>query len=154
MERGSDLVFVTGGQVMNRLSQRLFILLILTFSISARVLADGMTMPTDDFVLPDLYQLKPIQWQHLDEQNPESEYESMLGNNRTLLQGAVINYLESKLSSLGVPHTAMTLTGAALIFAIGQDAKLDLNESKTMSLQFQDLREADRAILYRLKYSW
>ncbi|MBF8269455.1 MAG: hypothetical protein HW386_1164 [Gammaproteobacteria bacterium] len=139
---------------MYRLSQRLFILSILTLSISAHVYADGLTMPGEDYVLPDLYQMKPMQWQHVDDQNPESPYESAMNNNGTLLQGAVINYLESKLSSLGVPHTAMTLTGAALIFAIGQDAKLDLNESKTMSLQFQDLREADRAILYRMKYSW
>ena len=139
---------------MHRLSQRLFILSILTLIISARVYADGMIMPGEDYVLPDLYQLKPMQWQHVDDQNSESQFVSAMNTNGTLLQGAVINYLESKLSSLGVPHTAMTLTGAALIFAIGQDAKLDLNESKTMSLQFQDLREADRAILYRMKYSW
>ena len=139
---------------MYRLSQRLSVLIFLTICIATRVFADGMAMPGDDFVLPDLYQLKPIKWQHLDELNPESEYASKPNYDGTLLQGAVINYLESKLSSLGVPRTAMTLTGAALIFAVGQDAKLDLNESKTMSLQFQDLREADRAILYRLKYSW
>jgi hypothetical protein len=139
---------------MNRLSHRFFFLYILTFVISTCALADGMILPDDNFLLPDLNQLKPMTWQHEDEQTAMSEYNSTIEYNRTLLQGAVINYLESKLSSLGVPHTAMTLTGAALIFAIGQDAKLDLNESRTMSLQFQDLKEADRAILYRLKYSW
>ena len=140
---------------MYRLSQRLFIFLILTLGISSLAFADGITMPGDSYSLPDLQQLKPLKWQHMDAQNSETEYDATLNNyHRTMLQGAVINYLESKLSSLGVPHAAMTLTGAALIFAAGQDGKLDLNESKTMSLQFQDMRDADRAILYRLKYSW
>lgn len=140
---------------MNSLAQQLTLLFILTFGIAKLVLADGTNLPGEDYVLPDLYQLKPMNWQHSDTQKSDDTFQDNINNyNRTLVQGAVMNFLESKLSSLGVPRTAMTLTGAALIFAIGQDAKLDLNESKTMSLQFKDLKDADRAILYRLKYSW
>ena len=101
-----------------------------------------------------LNQLKSTQWLHMDSQNSYTKYERSDSYNQQMLHGAVMDYLESKLTSLGVPHSAMTLTGAALIFAIGQDAKLNLNESKTMSLQFQDMKDADRAFLYRLKYSW
>jgi len=140
---------------MNSLSRQLILLLTLTFGTANLALADGTGLVGEDYVLPDLYQLKPIDWQHADTQKSDDSYQDNINNyNRTLVQGAVMNFLETKLSSLGIPRTAMTLTGAALIFAIGQDAKLDLNESKTMSLQFKDLKDADRAILYRLKYSW
>ena len=139
---------------MNRLAQKLLILFLLTTSFSFRVFADEFSLPDDDFLLPDLHQMKSIDWLHMDSQKPRSGYEASDSYNTQLLRGAVMDYLESKLTSVGIPHSAMTLTGAALIFAIGQDAKLNLNENKTMSLQFQDIRDADRAILYRLKYSW
>lgn len=139
---------------MYRLAQKLFFLILLTVSVSFRVCADDFTLPDDDFLLPDLNQMKSTDWLHMDSKNNYSGYENSDGYNSELLRGAVMDYLESKLTSVGIPHSAMTLTGAALIFAIGQDAKLNLNESKTMSLQFQDIKDADRAILYRLKYSW
>jgi hypothetical protein len=140
---------------MHRLAHQFACILFLAFSIAGRVNAgDDFALPGDDVQLPDLYQLKLTNWQHLSNESSGQEYEPAEIYSRQLLHGAVVNYLESKLTSLGIPHTATTLTGAALIFAIGQDAKLDLNESKTMSLQFQDLKDADRAVLYRLKYSW
>lgn len=139
---------------MHRLAQKLLILFLLTVSISFQVRADEFSLPDDDFLLPDLNQMKSIDWLHMDSQKNSSGYESSDKYNSQLIRGAVMDYLESKLTSVGIPHSAMTLTGAALIFAIGQDAKLNLNESKTMSLQFQDIKDADRAILYRLKYSW
>ena len=139
---------------MNRLAQKLLILFLLTVSVSFQVRADEFSLPDDDFLLPDLHQMKSIDWLHMDSQKDNSGYEKSDKYNTQLLGGAVMDYLESKLTSVGIPHSAMTLTGAALIFAIGQDAKLNLNESKTMSLQFQDMKDADRAILYRLKYSW
>ena len=139
---------------MNRLAQKLLILFLLTVSISIQVRADEFSLPDDDILLPDLNQMNSIDWLHMDSQKDNSGYETSDKYNSTLLRGAVMDYLESKLTSVGIPHSAMTLTGAALIFAIGQDAKLNLNESKTMSLQFQDVKDANRAILYRLKYSW
>jgi len=139
---------------MNRLAQKLLIIFLLTTSFSFRVFADEFSLPDNDFLLPDLNQMKSIDWRHQDSQKVSSGYESSDNYNTELLRGAVMDYLESKLTSVGIPHSAMTLTGAALIFAIGQDARLNLNESKTMSLQFQDIKDADRAILYRLKYSW
>ena len=139
---------------MFRLAQKLFFLFLLTVSVSSRVCADDFTLPDDNFLLPDLTQMKSIDWLHLDTKNDYSGYDRSDNYNSQMLRGAVMDYLESKLTSVGIPHSAMTLTGAALLFAIGQDAKLNLNESKTMSLQFQDIKDADRAILYRLKYSW
>ena len=139
---------------MNRLARKLLFLFLLTVSVSLQVRADEYNLPDDDFLLPDLNQMKSVDWLHMDSQKNNSGYENSDKYNSQLLRGAVMDYLESKLTSVGIPHSAMTLTGAALIFAIGQDARLNLNESKTMSLQFQDLKDADRAILYRLKYSW
>ena len=139
---------------MNRLAHKVFILFLLTACVSFRVCADDLALPDDKFLLPDLSQMKTIDWLHIDSQKDSSGYERSDNYNKQMLRGVVMDYLESRLASLGVPHSAMTLTGAALIFAIGQDARLNLNESKTMSLQFQDINDTDRAILYRLKYSW
>ena len=139
---------------MRRLAQKILILFLLTVGFTFRVFADDFTLPDENYLLPDLNQMKSMDWLHMDSKNNYSGYENSDSYNSQLLRGAVMDYLESKLTSVGIPHSAMTLTGAALIFAIGQDAKLNLNESKTMSLQFQDIKDADRAILYRLKYSW
>ena len=139
---------------MYRLARITISIFLLAMFVSSGARADDFSLPDDNLLLPDLNQLKSTQWLHMDSQNSYSKYQNSDSYNQQMLHGAVMDYLESKLSSLGVPHSAMTLTGAALIFAIGQDAKLNLNESKTMSLQFQDMKDADRAVLYRLKYSW
>ena len=128
-------------------------LLAVCVSLSAHAQEPLFSMP--DNQLPDLFELKSFQWQQLEPAITNNNGYEPSGNfNEHLLQGAVQNYLESKLTALGIPRSAVTLTGAAVIFAAGQDAMLNLNESKTMSLQFQDIRDNDRAILYRLKYSW
>lgn len=139
---------------MTRLVNRIIILFLLTVSISFRVVADDFILPDSDYLLPDLFEMESFQWKHKDSQVSDNRFEKSNRYNKHLLQGAVLNYLESKFAALGIPHTAVALTGAAVIFAAGQDAQLSLNKSKTMSLQFKDLKEADRAILYRLKYSW
>lgn len=139
---------------MYRLARITISIFLLAMAVSVGVRAGDFSLPDNNLLLPDLTQLKSTEWLRLDSQNSYSKYENSDSYNQQMLHGVVMDYLESKLSSLGIPHSAMTLTGAALIFAIGQDAKLNLNESKTMSLQFQDMKNADRAFLYRLKYSW
>ena len=127
---------------------------LLTACLSLAVNAQDLAQPGQDYVLPDLFQQQTYEWQHQDMSITDSGYEAPNQVSEHLLQGAVQNYLESRLSTLGIPRPAVTLTGAALIFAVGQDAMFNLNESKTMSLQFKDIRDNERAILYRLKYSW
>lgn len=140
---------------MTRLASKKFILfLLLTAGLPLRVFAEDNLLPNEDLLVPDLFQIESFEWQQLEIPGADVGHETTMKYNRELLRGAVVDYLESKLVSLGIPQPAMTLTGAAVIFAVGQDAKLNLNKSKTMELQFKDMREEDRAILYRLKYSW
>ena len=133
---------------------RIVLVTLLTVCLSPCLFAEESLLPDNDYLLPDLFDMESFHWQHLDSQDSNRSFEKSANYNRHLIQGAVMNYLESKFTSLGIPRSAVTLTGAAVIFAAGQDAQLNLNKSKTMSLQFKDMREEDRAILYRLKYSW
>lgn len=139
----------------NRVNTRFFLFLLFTV-VSFQPYAEDFTftIPEQEFVLPDLHQIDSFHWQHLESSLSDSGYEQPNTMNQHLLYGSIQGYLENKLSSLGIPQTAVTLTGAAVIFAAGQDAMLNLNKSKTMSLQFKDIRDNERAILYRLKYSW
>lgn len=139
--------YLTGNKcIMSRLISSI-IVLTLGFGFSFKVVAEEVK-------LPDLDELDTYQWNYTDNQFHSNRDKLSRNDSINLLRKAAEGYLESKFTSLGVPQRALSLTGAAIVFATGQDAKFHLNESKTMSLQVKDADSNNRAILYRLKYSW
>lgn len=107
-----------------------------------------------DIQLPDLNELGNFKWQHTDLDMSGYSYEKATKYNKRILRRAIKDYIETKFSAMGVPRPALTLTGAAVLYAAGKDAKFSLNDSKTMSIELKDMRDEDRAILYKMKFSW
>jgi len=107
-----------------------------------------------NYNLPDLYAPIEFQWQQTDPLMSGNEYKQASRYNKRLLRSAVKHYLESTFLSLGVSENTLKLTGAALGFAIMRGAKINLNDSKTMALELQDVDDDNRTILYKYQFSW
>ncbi len=107
-----------------------------------------------EFHLPEFYDSVTFHWQHADTQVSPDKYKQTSRHNKRLLRRAIKDYLATNFTSLGVPRSALMLSEIVVFLAIGQDAKFNLNDNKTMALELKDLNDEDRAILYELKFSW
>lgn len=127
--------------------------------ISLFLLLPGIVVPhtiraDDDLNLPDLSSPDDTQWRETTPSMSTEAYKQAYDYNRRLLRRALTQYLESKFTSLGVSETTFRLTEGALFLAFKHDAEFNLNESKTMALEFSDLTDEDRAMLYKFKFNW
>lgn len=107
-----------------------------------------------EFHLPEFYDSVFFHWQHTDTHISSDKYKQTSSHNKRLLHRAIKDYLGTKFTSLGVPRSALMLSEIAIILALEQDAKLNLNDNKTMAIVLKDLNNEDRSILYRMKFSW
>ncbi len=122
--------------------------------ILSLVIISPLSAQNTDTNLPDLYGPIDFQWLHMDPLMTGDAYKQASRYNKRLLRSAVKHYLESTFLSLGVSENTLKLTGAALGFAIMRGAKINLNDSKTMALELQDVDDDNRTILYKYQFSW
>ena len=102
--------------------------------------------------LPKLY-ANDLEWKEMRFGMTEWEYKRTAKYNKKLIRREIRNYLENRFDSLGNTGTALKFSSAALLMMF-DDTKLNLNRSKTIFLEAKDLAENDRAIMYRMNYSW
>jgi len=103
---------------------------------------------------PEFYDLVIFNWQHTATHLSSNINKQNSRHTKQQLRTAIKDYLATKSTSLGVSMPTLILSEIAVILAMWQDAKISLNDNKTMALELKNLKNEDRAILYRLKYSW
>jgi len=94
------------------------------------------------------------EWQTVSGNMSAGEYRNSYRHNQRIVRDFVKSYSEGTLTSIGVPKPGVRLMGAAAGLAVGQDARLYLNDSKIMALELKDATEDDRAVFFGIKLDW
>jgi hypothetical protein len=103
--------------------------------------------------IPDLYRTDRLQLRTVDTQMSAQEYREAAHKNQRILRKALRSYLEGTITSLGVPKRGVEYAGAAMAFAVN-GAKMNLNDSKTMSLELSDPIRDERALFFKVHLNW
>jgi hypothetical protein len=101
----------------------------------------------------DLFESDKKQWLDIDHRMSQERYRAAAHNNQRVLRKSAQRFLESGLSSIGIPEQGIAFAGAAIGLAI-DGGKLHLNDSKTMALELNEVTNEDRALSFRLKLRW
>ena len=75
------------------------------------------------------------------------EYEEIYSRNQKFVLKNLVSYSENALKLIGISEQNINLMGAALGLAFG-DPRLNLNKSKTLTLELKDMTDSERASLY------
>jgi hypothetical protein len=86
-------------------------------------------------------------FQMLDMNISPHEYEEIYSHNQKFVLKNLVSYSENALKLIGISEQNINLMGAALGFAFG-DPRLNLNKSKTLTLELKDMTDSERASLY------
>ena len=81
------------------------------------------------------------------------EYEETYSRNRRFVGKNLISYSKYAIGLTGLPEQSVNFMGAALDMVIN-GASLDLNESKTLALEFKGVDKSERALFFRIKIGW
>ena len=81
------------------------------------------------------------------------EYEGIYGHNQRFVLKNLRSYSENVLESAGIPEQGINLMGAALGLVFN-DPRLNLNKSKTLSLEIKDVRDSDRSFYFGVNLDW
>ena len=104
--------------------------------------------------IPSLYNAGRLEWKQVDGHMSAREYRETLRHNQRNFREAAHKAFENTLTSYGIPRQGVEIAGAAVGLAVKKGAKLDLNDSKTLSLDVKDVVSEDRAISFKLKLDW
>jgi len=99
-------------------------------------------------------QRQALKWQTFSADMSPGEYRHAVRQNQKQVRDFVKNYSSEALASVGVPKAGIALLGAAAGLAVDGDARLHLNQSKTLALRFDDVVDDDRALLFTLRKTW
>jgi hypothetical protein len=73
--------------------------------------------------------------------------------NQRYLRDAIRSYSKQTLRSFGLPDQTVNLIGATIGF-VSKGAKLNLNESKTLAIEFKDVITHDPAVYFGYNFTW
>jgi hypothetical protein len=104
--------------------------------------------------------IKPYQWGFKNQQmrkvdlnmSPQ-EYEEISGRNRRFVRNSLMSYSKNALESIGMPEQGVNLMGTALGLVVN-GPRLDLNESKTLALKFNDAGSPQRSLFFEVNLDW
>lgn len=105
------------------------------------------------FALPSLGDQESARWESVDGSMARNEYSLAVRHNKRIIQRATRNYLEGELISMGVSKKAVEITGATVGFLV-DGGKLNLNDSKTFSLEVKDVVDSNRVMFLNYKLNW
>lgn len=94
------------------------------------------------------------EWQTFSSNMSPGEYRRAVRDNHRLVRKFVKSYSSETLTAAGIPEAGIALLGAAAGLAVDGDARLHLNDSKTLALRFDDVVDSDRALLFTIKKTW
>ena len=81
------------------------------------------------------------------------EYEEIYSHNQSFALKTLRSYTKGTLESVGMPVQGFDYMGAAIGLAM-EGARLDLNKSKTLALEFEDVDKPERALYFRFNLDW
>lgn len=93
-------------------------------------------------------------WQTFSSDMSPGEYRRAVRQNQRQVRNFVKAYSSEALASVGVPRAGIALLGAAAGLAVDGDARLNLNESKTFALRFDNVVDEERALLFTVRKTW
>jgi len=82
------------------------------------------------------------------------EYKALYSHNRRLVQNNLKSYSKDALELIGIPEQVGYRVGAALDLVINDGAALNLNNSKTLAVEFRNASKPGRALYFRIKLDW
>jgi hypothetical protein len=81
------------------------------------------------------------------------EYDEIYKKNQRVVMKSVRSYSESVLESLGMPRQGMGLM-STILGLVFDEARLNLNESKTLGLEIKDIRGSDPTVYFGVNLDW
>jgi hypothetical protein len=93
-------------------------------------------------------------WQAVSTAMSREEYTQVYRENRRFLRNLARSGAKATLVSLGVSKSIVGVFGTAAALVLEEDAKLKLNRSKTLALEFTDMADAERAVLIGYTLHW
>jgi hypothetical protein len=122
--------------------------------VSAFLLAICATASAQDRQLALLAAADTQRSQHrLDGELSRQEYQEIYRRNQKYLRNTLKRYSRNALGLVGMPEQTADLMGAALGY-VTRGAKLNLNESKTLRIEFRDVENQDRAVYFGVNLDW
>jgi hypothetical protein len=89
----------------------------------------------------------------IDDNSSPQDNEKIYRRNQRYLRDALKSYSKQTFRSIGLSEQTADLMGATLGLAT-QGAKLNLNESKTLAIEFKDVATHDPALYFGYKLDW
>ena len=89
----------------------------------------------------------------IDDNSSLQDDEKTYRRNQRYLRNALTSYSKETLRSMGLSEQSVDLMGATLGLAI-HGAKLNLNESKTLAIEFKDVVTHDPALYFGYNLAW
>ncbi len=93
------------------------------------------------------------QWRTVDASMSSDEYEAAYSRNQYLVRNTLKSSTKNALTSAGIPEAGINFMSAAVGLA-AQDARINLNESKTLGLELKDVTGGDRTLFLGVKFNW
>jgi hypothetical protein len=93
------------------------------------------------------------QWQRVNPETSPEDYSKLSRNNLRLARRALTSYSQERLTSMGASETGINLLGAAVGLATSS-ASFHVNKSKTMAVEFENMADDKRALVFRVKLDW
>ena len=93
-------------------------------------------------------------FQRVDMDISPHEYEEIYSRNKRFVNKTLGSYSKNVLKIIGIPEQGGYLMGAALGLVINNRSQLDLNESKTLALEFEDMDKPERTLYFKVKLTW
>lgn len=84
----------------------------------------------------------------------DREYEKIYSHNQLVVRNTLRSYSSNVLKMIGIPEEGGYLMGAALGLVVNDRLGLDLNKSKTLALELEDVDKSDRSLYFRIKLDW
>ena len=91
---------------------------------------------------------KQQQMHRFDRNMSHQEYEAISKYNKRFVRKTLRSYTNGALDILGVSEKAVKLIGTAVGLANNKGGRLNLNKSKTLSLELKNVGDSERTLLY------
>lgn len=91
--------------------------------------------------------------QRIDMNMSPREYEAISAHNQRYVKNTLRSYSKGTLELIGIPERGINLIGAAVGLAT-RGAVINLNRSETLTLQFKDMDESERAVYFGFSLDW
>lgn len=124
------------------------------FGFSLLILAAAQPVCAKEPGLLSSLNLDSLQLESTDGNMSPEDYRQAYQQNQDILFDQLKTASKSVLHSVGMSRTSTKYLGAAASLAVNQGAKLHLNKSRNLALEFTDIDEDDRAVIFGFSYDW